>query len=182
MEKWHAWSLLANGGMFPKSIYEIIIALHDIYLIVSSNIYKIHVLPLYVLTDWGRVTHICIRKPNIIGSNNDLSPGRRQNIIWTNDGVLLIWPLGTNFSEIFSKIHTFSFKKMHLKTSSAKWRPFCLGLNVLISTSFILCCSKYYSPHSVKQKGMCNLQIWDKESWTLSLSICSLWQSSCTKI
>ena len=29
------------------------------------------------------------------------------------------------------KIHTFSFKKMHLKTSSAKQQPFCLGLNVL---------------------------------------------------
>ena len=28
-------------------------------------------------------------------------------------------------------IHTFSFKKMHLKQLSAKWRPFCLSLNVL---------------------------------------------------
>ena len=27
-----------------------------------------------------------------------------------------------------TKIHTFSFKKMHLKISSVKWRPFCLGL------------------------------------------------------
>ena len=33
--------------------------------------------------------------------------------------------LGTNFSEILSEIDTFSFKKMRLKTSSAKWRPFC---------------------------------------------------------
>ena len=29
--------------------------------------------------------------------------------------------------------HTFSFNKMHLKMSSAKWRPFCLGLDVLNS-------------------------------------------------
>ena len=36
-----------------------------------------------------------------------------------------------NFCEILSKIHTFSFKKMHLKIFSAKRRPFCLGLNVL---------------------------------------------------
>ena len=28
-------------------------------------------------------------------------------------------------------MYTFSFKKVHLKMSSAKWRPFCLGLNVL---------------------------------------------------
>ena len=54
----------------------------------------------------------------IIGSDNGLSPGRRQAIIWTNDGILLIGPLGTNFSEISIEIHTFSFKKMHLKMSS----------------------------------------------------------------
>ena len=40
-------------------------------------------------------------------------------------------PLGTNFNEILIEILTFWFKKMHLKMSSAKWRPFCLGLNVL---------------------------------------------------
>ena len=58
-------------------------------------------------------------------------PGRRQAIIWTNAGLLLIDPLETNFSEILIAIHKFSFKKMHLKMSSAKRRPFCLGLNVL---------------------------------------------------
>ena len=83
------------------------------------------------LTHWGRVTHICVSKLTIIGSDNGLSPERRQAIIWTNAGILLIGPLGTNFSEILTKIITFSFKKMYLKVSSAKWRPFCLGLNVL---------------------------------------------------
>ena len=77
----------------------------------------------HMLTHWGRVTHICVSKLTIIGSDNGLAPGRRQTIIWTNDG--------TNFSEILIGIQTFSFKKMHLKMSSAKWRPFCLGLNVL---------------------------------------------------
>ena len=77
------------------------------------------------------MTHICVSKLNIIGSDNGLSPGGRQAIIGTNDGIFLIRPLGTNFSEILSEIYTFSFKKMHLKTSSAKWRPLCLGLNVL---------------------------------------------------
>ena len=75
--------------------------------------------------------HICVGKLTIIGSDNGLSPGRRQAIIWTNAGILLIGPLGTNFNEIFIEIHTFSFKKIHLKMSSGKWRPFCLGLNVL---------------------------------------------------
>ena len=77
------------------------------------------------------MTHICVSKQTIIGSDNGLSPGRRQTIIWTNDGILLIWPLRTNFSEFLIKIHTFSFKKMHLKMSSGKCRPSCLSLNVL---------------------------------------------------
>ena len=87
------------------------------------------------LTHWGRVTHICVVKLTIIGSDNGLSPGRRQAIIWTNAGILSIGPLGTNFSEILIGIQTFSFKKMHFKMASAKWRPFCLGLNVLITTN-----------------------------------------------
>ena len=67
------------------------------------------------LTHWGRVTHICLSKLTIISSDNGLSPGRRQAIIWTNAGKLLFGPPGTNFSEILIEIHTFSFKKMHLK-------------------------------------------------------------------
>ena len=82
------------------------------------------------LTHWGRVTHICVIKLNIIGSDNGLSPGRRQAIIGTNAGILLIRPLGTNFNDILIEIHR-KFKKMHLKMSSAKWRPCCLDLNVL---------------------------------------------------
>ena len=33
------------------------------------------------LTHWGRVTHICVSKLTIIGSDNGLSPDRRQAII-----------------------------------------------------------------------------------------------------
>ena len=86
----------------------------------------------HVLTHWGRVTHICVNKLTGIGSDNGLSPDRRQVIIWTNAGILLIGTLETNLREIVIEIHPFSFKKMHLKMSSGKWRPFCLGLNVLI--------------------------------------------------
>ena len=85
------------------------------------------------LTHWGRETHICVSKLTIIGSDNGLSPGRHQAITWTNARILLIGPWWTNFSEILIEIHTFSFKKMHLKMSSAKWRPFCLGFNELTS-------------------------------------------------
>ena len=86
------------------------------------------------LTHWGRVTHICVDKLTIIGSENGLSPGRRQAIIWTNAN----GPLGTHFSEIFIGIQAFSFKKTRLKMSSAKWRPFCLGLSVLNQVTVII--------------------------------------------
>ena len=87
------------------------------------------------LTHWVRMTHICVGKLTIIGSYNGLSPGQCQAIIWTSDGILLIWPLGTKFSEIFIAINIFSFKKMHLNMSSAKCRPYCLSLNVLTPSS-----------------------------------------------
>ena len=102
----------------------------------------------FQLTHWGRATHICVGKLTIIGSDNGLLPGRRQAIIWTIAGILLIGTLGTNFSEIFIEIRRFSFKKMHLKMSSGKWRPFCVGLNVLtadyhsvITSDFFQCIS-----------------------------------------
>ena len=83
------------------------------------------------LTHWGRATHICVGNLTIIGSDNGLSPDRRQVIIWTNAGIFLTGTLGTNFSEFLIEILTFSYKDMHLKMSSGKWRPFCPGLNVL---------------------------------------------------
>ena len=84
-----------------------------------------------ILTHWGRVTHICVSKLTIIGSDTGLLPGWCQAIIWTNAGILLIKPCGTNFDGILIKIKQFSFKKMRLKMSSGKRGPFCLGLNVL---------------------------------------------------
>ena len=101
-------------------------------------IQNIHML-LTTLTHWGRVTHICVGNLTIIGSDNGLSPGRRQAIVWTNVGILLIGPLGTSFSDILIGIHKFLFTKMHLKLSSAKWRPFSLGLNVLNISVMAFC-------------------------------------------
>ena len=77
------------------------------------------------------MTHICVSKLTIIGSDNGLSPGRRQAIIWTNAEILLIQTLGTNLSEILGEIHSLAFSKMHLKMSSAKWRLFGLDINGL---------------------------------------------------
>ena len=106
------------------------------------------------LTHWGQVTHIYVSKLTIIGSDNGLSPGRRQAIIWTNAGMLLIWPSGRNFSEILIEIYTFSFKKMHWKMSSGKWQPFCLGLHVLSTRDL------YISSHSRYVMTECVMLFW----------------------
>ena len=61
-------------------------------------------------THWGRVTHICVSKLVIIGSDNGLSPDQRQAIIWTNDGKLgpyeqFQWNFNRNSRKCLSKCH-----------------------------------------------------------------------------
>ena len=112
------------------------------------------------LTHWGRVTHICVSKLTIIGSDNGLSPGRRQANIWTNAGILLMRPLETNFSEILIEIHAFSVKKIHLKMSSGKLRPFCLGLNELRAGSL-----GNHHCHANANLVKENTNTWQMQSW-----------------
>ena len=128
----------------------------------------------YMLTHWGRVTHICVVNLTIVGSNNSLSPGRHQAIIRTNDGILLIGPLGTNFREILIEIHTVSFKKMHLKMSSGKmsailFRPRCVKLQIDIGGKeprFSLhCITDMKNITSAKQ------QFYDRSIWASSCGV-----------
>ena len=104
-------------------------------------------LGLNVLTHWGPVTHICVGKLAIISSDNGLSSGRSQAIIWTNTAILLIGALWTNFSKIWIEIHIFPFKKMHFKMSSGYLRP-CFAASMCLwhiatgireSTSKVFC-------------------------------------------
>ena len=85
----------------------------------------------HLLTHWGWVTHIYVNKLTITASENGMPPDRRQSIIWTNTGILLIGPIMTNFYEISIGINTFPFKKILWKMSSGKWRPFCHSPYVL---------------------------------------------------
>ena len=71
-----------------------------------------------------RPNDACIDNVTIIGLDNGMSPGRHLIIIRTNAGIVLIGPLGRNFSETLIGIHKFSFMKRHLKLSSAKWHHF----------------------------------------------------------
>ena len=79
----------------------------------------------------------------IIGSYNGLSPGRRQSIIWTNAGILLIRTSGTNFCAILSEIHTFTFKKKQLKIIVCEMavilpQPHCVASRSVLCVCFPL--------------------------------------------
>ena len=130
---------------------------------------------IYSITHWGRVTHICVGKLTIVSSDNGLSPGRRQAIIWTNAGILVIGHLRTNFSEMLIEIHTFLLKKIDFKMSSGKWRPSCLGLNVIM-TKILDVIYGFIRPKSVKIR-LCsnNSQYHEKEIFTaILIFICSI--------
>ena len=93
------------------------------------------------------MTHICVSKQTIFGSDSGLSPGRRQAIIQTNAGLLLICPYGIIFNEISIENHTFIFIQKYIiiqenLMSSAKWRPFCFGLSVLTVLQFMSFCEE----------------------------------------
>ena len=75
--------------------------------------------------------HICVSKLTIIGSDNGWLPARHQAIIWIKAGILLIQTLGTNFSEILNKVHTFviqenAFENVVCKMMAILFQPKCV--------------------------------------------------------
>ena len=81
--------------------------------IVQQELNKFSNIILLVVTHWGRIMHICISKLIIIDSDNGLLPVRRQAIIWSNAGILLIRALEQT-----------SFNRKHLNMSSGKHSNF----------------------------------------------------------
>ena len=105
--------------------------LMKLHLTLSSVIFPLSCYPgemTQLISPWCRI-YASVNRVGI-GSDNDLSPILHQAISWPHTGLLPIGPSGTNFSGILIKIQNFSFMKMHLKISSANWRPFCLSLNI----------------------------------------------------
>ena len=148
------WTCIRADSRFSHSQWETVLLCNDVSHWLAANQvshvcvwthWGLHRMVM-VSTHWGRVTHICVSKLIIIGSGNGLSPGRRQAI--NNTAISLIEPSRTKFAEIFNETRTLSFKKVHLKRSSAKWRPFCLGFNWIAQgraveiNDFVTLCAK----------------------------------------
>ena len=66
--------------------------------------YPLHLIYFYMIfyVSISDFCHVPLSSDNltIIGSDNGLLSGQCQAIIWTNAGILLMGPSGTNFSEI----------------------------------------------------------------------------------
>ena len=82
--------------------------------------------------------HICISKHINIGSDDGLSPCRRQAIIRTNAGILLFGALGTNFSEILIKssyifIQENVLENVVWKTAAILSQPQCVKKRVKLT-------------------------------------------------
>ena len=85
----------------------------------------------FLLTRWGRVMHICVDKLTIIGSDNGLSPDRRQAIIWTHDGISLIWNLWNKLQWNLNRnanifIQENAFESVVCETAVILSRPQCV--------------------------------------------------------
>ena len=90
----HTYHRSGNELQLPKVVIFFFIHIGTSY--PSLNTYMYMYSCIFLLTHWGHMTHIHVGKLTIIGSDNGLSPGRRQAIIWTNVGILSNGPLGTN--------------------------------------------------------------------------------------
>ena len=127
---------------------------------------------------WGRMTHICVNKLNIFGSDNGLSPGRRQAIKWTNAGILLTRTLGTKFSDILNAIHAFLIKNA-FQNVAWKMASICLGLNVSIIAWLwarysinILYSSYYYGKHKDNQSASKTLDLPRRRTQAMTVYTC----------
>ena len=99
--------------IYPRLNVQVIYALimntlADTHIIFIQREFPVHLLNvifwylkiLLIEAEW----RICVSKLTTIGSDNGLSPDQRQAITWTNAAILLIEPLGINFSEILIDI------------------------------------------------------------------------------
>ena len=70
----------------------------------------------------------------IIGPGNGLSPVPRQDITWTNAGLLSTRLLGTYSLKFESKFYHFHSRKCNWMCRLPKWQPFCPGGDELVKT------------------------------------------------
>ena len=107
------------------------------------------------------MTHICIGDPGWT------APSHYLNQCWN----IVNWTLMNKLQWILTIIHTYSFKKIHLKMSSAKWQSFCHRIAqypICHLTSFA------WRHHSGQSRVYAKLSIARETSWKLCLNLSKL--------
>ena len=99
------------------------------------------------------MAHKCASELTINGSDNGLWPSRRQPIIETNAGILLIRPLGTQFSEISFET-SYNFIQENAVDNVCEMSAIFLGLSVLKCSPT----ANSVGP-TLAQRGYCRLHV-----------------------
>ena len=91
--------------------------------------------------------------------NNSLSPSRCQTIIWTNAGIVLIRPLGTNLSKNINRISYIfieenAFHNVVCERSAILSPPQCVNTKKYAHGSCIDCCGCGTSQYHPKPSGV----------------------------
>ena len=140
----------------------------------------------YTVTHWGRVTHTCVGKLTHIGSDNGLSPGWRQAIIWPNAGILLNGHMETNFSERLIQIQTFSLTKIRLtRPTLERWatlghlrsiKPNMINTFANLSQTCQLLKNIFFLTLKRKLKKWCNIRLnWYRKSISIIERVISIY-------
>ena len=154
--------------------------------LVNIDHFQVMAYCLIALTHWGRVTHICVSKLTIIGSDNGLSPDQRQATTWTNDGILSTtgplrnkaqWNINRNsyifIQENASENVVWKMAAMLSRPQCVKWLPEAMltHCQLDLQEQTLKFQSKYNNFHSRKRISTC-LQI---SSHFVDAFMCWIW-------
>ena len=140
-----AWGFICHNLVSKLMMNEFSVA----YMRQNSKQGQLTHLPIVPHISVGELGHHWFRKWFVACS----APSHYLNQWW----LISVGPLGTNLNEIWIEIQNFSFLKMLLKLSSAKWWPFCPGADGLKTFSTWVTFSYRKPSRGLFHKGFPNI-------------------------
>ena len=99
-------------------------------IIIKLAVHMYHETVIILMSHSGRLTHICVSKLTLIGSDKAWHLVGTKPLSELMLGYCWLDPQEQNSAK-FNQNSYIIIKKIHLKMSSWYWWPFCLGLNVI---------------------------------------------------
>ena len=110
-----------------------------------------------------RPSDVCVGSLTIIGSDNGLSPGRRQAIFWINAVILFIGPLGTNFNEILITSVIWELAAVFSRPQWVKYQ-LCFGVTLLRNSDIARCVTHTMHTTPAKKYWLANWMIFHHDA------------------